>query len=147
MRIDGITPLLQSMLADTRTRDGFALPAAVASAAAAATAEAPPSTPPPVVPTSATSVQMMVALAAVDPVSERRRKIAVEADRGLTLLERLRDDLAHGAAPPERVQELATWVEAFVVPDDAAVTPEFAKVARDLEVRVRVELAKLDLNA
>jgi hypothetical protein len=146
MRIDGITPLLQSMLADTRTRDGFALPAAIASAAAA-TAEAPPSTPPPVVPTSATSVQMMVALAAVDPVSERRRKIAVEADRGLTLLERLRDDLAHGAAPPERVQELATWVEAFVVPDDAAVTPEFAKVARDLEVRVRVELAKLDLNA
>lgn len=144
MRIDGITPLLQSMLADPRTRDGFALPAAIA---AAATAEAPPSTPPPVVPTSATSVQMMVALAAVDPVAERRRRIAEDADRGLTLLERLRDDLAHGTAPPERVRELATWVESFAVPDDAAVTPEFAQIARDLEVRVRVELAKLDLNA
>ena len=145
MRIDGITPLLQSMLADARTRDGFALPAATTPAAAAS--EAPPSTPPPVVPTSATSVQMMVALAAVDPVSERRRKISVDADRGLTLLERLRDDLAHGAAPPERVRELATWVEAFVVPDDPAVPPELAQVARDIEVRVRVELAKLDLNA
>jgi len=74
-----------------------------------------------------------------------RRDATIDTPAGRADLGNLGAD--DGAAPPERVRELATWVEAFVVPDDAAVTPEFAQVARDLEVRVRVELAKLDLNA
>jgi hypothetical protein len=90
-----------------------------------------------------TSVEMLVALASVDPAVERRRKLAAEADRGLGLLERLYQDLQGDGVLPARLDELSAWVERFAVPDD----PELAEVARDIEVRVRVELAKHDLKA
>ncbi|GAA3707310.1 hypothetical protein GCM10022268_15910 [Sphingomonas cynarae] len=103
-------------------------------------------TPPPaVVPIAppTTSVAMLVAMAANDPVVEQRRKLAAEADRGLSLLERLQRDLATGEPTPERLEEMAAWVEGFTPPDDPALGP----VAREIELRVRVELAKHDLRA
>ncbi|WP_344692828.1 flagellar assembly protein FliX [Sphingomonas cynarae] len=111
-------------------------------------AEAEPvhATPPPaVVPIAppTTSVAMLVAMAANDPVVEQRRKLAAEADRGLSLLERLQRDLATGEPTPERLEEMAAWVEGFTPPDDPALGP----VAREIELRVRVELAKHDLRA
>lgn len=91
----------------------------------------------------ATSVEMLVALASVDPVVERRRKLAAEADRGLALLERLHEESLGGGVLPERLEQLSAWVASFAVPDD----PELASVAQDIELRVRVELAKHDLRA
>ncbi|MBD8545649.1 flagellar assembly protein FliX [Sphingomonas sp. CFBP 8760] len=101
----------------------------------------PPATVPIAPPT--TSVAMLVAMAANDPVVEQRRKLAAEADRGLSLLERLHRDLATGEPTPERLEEMAAWVEGFTPPDDPALGP----VAREIELRVRVELAKHDLRA
>lgn len=91
----------------------------------------------------ATSVEMLVALASVDPAVERRRKLAAEADRGLALLERLHEESLGGGVLPERLEQLSAWVAGFAVPDD----PELASVAQDIELRVRVELAKHDLRA
>lgn len=131
MRIDGINPLLPVTPAGAAPRhspDAFAPEPAPAAT----------STAPPVAPHPATSVEMLVALASVDPAVERRRKLAAETDRGLTLLERLRDGLERGAADPEHLHALADWVGGFAIPDD----PGLAEVARDIDLRVRVELAR-----
>ncbi len=91
----------------------------------------------------ATSVQMLVALAAIDPAVERRRKQAVEAERGLTLLDRLDREVAAGAPPAEALEALADWTRGFTLPDD----PQLAEIARAVDLRVRVELARHDLIA
>lgn len=106
-------------------KQGAALPAAV-----------PPATQP------ATSVQMLVALAATEPTVERRRRLAEGTDRGLALLEQLHAELVAGTPAPERLQELLEWSESFETPDD----PQLATVAREIELRVRVEMAKHDLT-
>lgn len=95
------------------------------------------------VPHPATSVQMLVALAAIDPAVERRRKQAVEAERGLTLLDQLDRAVAQGAPADEALTALAGWTQTFTLPDD----PQLAEIARAVELRVRVELAKHDLIA
>lgn len=105
----------------------------------------PPAASPPSAPVTppTTSVEMLVALASIDPAVERRRKLAAEADRGLALLERLHEESLGGGVMPERLEQLSAWVAGFAIPDD----PELASVARDIELRVRVELAKHDLTA
>jgi hypothetical protein len=138
MRIEGTTTALrQALLA--------ALPAAgEAFRKASATADLGlPATPPPIPlqATPATSVQMLVALAAIDSAVEKRRKAAVQADRGLTLLEQLDAAIAAGeAVEPAQMAALADWAADFARPDD----PLLAPIAEAIELRVRVELARYD---
>ena len=139
MRIAALPPaMLQSLLAAASPK----VERVVSDATAAEPQAAPPPNLPPA-PQAAASVQMLVALAANMPAAERRRRMAESADRGLSMLERLHAELAAGAVAPERLVELAAWAESFEVPDD----PVLAGLARDIEVRVRVEIAKHEVRA
>lgn len=136
MRIAGLSPVLQQALlaALPKAAEAFRVGTGIDGPAS------PPAALPPALP--ATSVQMLVALAAAEPRVERRRREAAVADRGLALLEGLHAELLVGAPAPERLQELVEWSESFTVPDD----PQLAGLAREIEVRVRVELAKYELR-
>ncbi|WP_169715646.1 flagellar assembly protein FliX [Sphingomonas mucosissima] len=93
-----------------------------------------------VVPT--TSVQMLVQLAAADPSVERRRKMAENAGRGLALLDRFDVETRVRPAAVEPLDALRDWLETFEMPDD----PELAAVMQEIELRVKVELAKHELR-
>ena len=88
------------------------------------------------------SVAMLVTLAAADPAVERRRKQAAQAERGLDALEALQRELLTGTATPERLREIVEWAATLETPDD----PVLAQIARDIDLRVRVELAKYDVQ-
>lgn len=144
MRIDGLqSALQQALLSSLAAKNGPFRPNGGGAASSAAPADGP--APPAInaVPHPATSVQMLVTLAAADPIAERRRKAVAQADRGLSLLEALHDELAAGLASPDRLRAMAGWAETFVLPDD----PRLAELAREIELRVRVEIAKHDLIA
>jgi hypothetical protein len=89
------------------------------------------------------SVQMLVTLSAADPNVERRRKLAQDADRGIEALERLHKELVVGVAAPERLQEIVEWSQNLEAPED----PVLASLVSDIDLRVRVELAKHDVLA
>lgn len=136
MRVEGVPPLigLAAILAGNERRPPAAFD--VDHAGGAPTPQGTQLTPP------ATSVEMLVALASVDPAVERRRKMAAQADRGLALLERLHQEALGGDILPERLEQLAQWSASFALPDD----PALAAVVRDIDLRVRVELAKHDIQ-
>lgn len=89
------------------------------------------------------SVAMLVTLAAADPMIERRRKQAVDAQRGIDMLDGLHRELVAGVVSPERLQAIVEWSESFQASED----PTLAAILADIDVRVRVELAKLDMRA
>jgi len=89
------------------------------------------------------NVAMLVTLAAADPGSERRRKAAADADRGLKTLDTLHKELLRGTATADRLRELAQWTASAEVPSD----PQLAALYREIDIRVRVELAKYDIEA
>lgn len=89
------------------------------------------------------SVAMLVTLAAADPAIERRRKQAVDAQRGVDMLDQLHRELVAGVVSPAKLQAIVEWSETFEHSDD----PALAAILSDIELRVRVELAKLDLQA
>lgn len=140
MRIENLqAPLLRSLMA--------ALPKA-ASSFSVAEGEGPAVRAPLTQGTNAAqplnpSVAMLVTLAAVDPGVERRRKQSVDAQRGLDQLEGLHRELVAGVVSPERLQAIVEWSETFQASDD----PALASILADIDVRVRVELAKLDMQA
>ncbi len=141
MRIDVTLPILRQTLLDAlgdlvRRPDGFR----PSVDPAAPVAPVPPAA---ALPMPSSSVAMLVAMAAVDPGPERRRRMAAATERGLGLLERIRDEMATGEASPAAVVELREWADGFAVPDD----PVLAPIARDIELRVRVELARYDMRA
>jgi hypothetical protein len=86
------------------------------------------------------SVEMLIALAAVDPERERKRRMAQQAEDGLDNLEALHAEIVSGAPSPERLHSLAAWAKALGQPDDS----QLADLVRDIELRVLVELAKLE---
>ncbi|MBY8337877.1 flagellar assembly protein FliX [Alteriqipengyuania sp. NZ-12B] len=88
------------------------------------------------------SVQMLVTLAAYDPDRERRRQMAEQGCDGLDALEALQVELATGEVTPERLEQLAEWVAQVEQPAD----PVLAEIIADIELRVRVELAKFDIE-
>ena len=139
MRIDNLTPLMaRSLLAALpKAAPGFAV-ADAETAAARPTPMQGAGTNQPV-----PSVAMLVTLAAADPAIERRRKQAVDAERGLDALDRLHKELATGTPSVERLQEIVEWSENFETSDD----PVLAGILSDIELRVRVELAKVDVSA
>lgn len=89
-----------------------------------------------------TSVQMLVAIAAGDPNVERRRKQAADAEKGLKALERLHVELVAGAPSVERLREIADWTRDTETPEE----PMLAQIMSEIDLRVRVELAKLDIE-
>ncbi|WHU04760.1 MULTISPECIES: flagellar assembly protein FliX [unclassified Sphingomonas] len=140
MRIENLQgPMLQSLLA--------ALPK-VASGFSVKEGEAPAAPAPVPQGTNAAqalnpSVAMLVTLAAADPAIERRRKQAVDAQRGVDMLDQLHRELVAGVVSPAKLQAIVEWSETFEHSDD----PALAAILSDIELRVRVELAKLDLQA
>lgn len=90
----------------------------------------------------ATSVQMLVHLAAADPSVERRRKMAENAGRGLALLEQLDTETRVRPAAVEPLDALRDWLESFEAADD----PQLAALMQEIELRVKVELAKHELR-
>lgn len=140
MRITGLPPAMQQSLLTALAKAGEDFKAAVQTAEPRSSAILPSTTSQATQP--ATSVEMLVALAAVEPPLERRRKIAQATNRGLLLLEQLHAELLAGTLPPERVEELVEWSESFEVPSD----PQLAALAREVELRVRVEIAKHEMR-
>lgn len=140
MRIENLqAPLLHSLMAalpkvasgfSVREGEAPAAPAPVHPGANAAQALNP-------------SVAMLVTLAAADPAIERRRKQAVDAQRGIDMLDQLHRELVAGVVSPARLTAIVEWSETFERTDD----PALAAILSDIELRVRVELAKLDLKA
>jgi hypothetical protein len=86
------------------------------------------------------SVEMLVALAAVDPEREKRRRMAQKAEEGLDNLEALHAEIVAGRPSSERLEGLAAWAKSIGKPDDS----QLADLVRDIELRVLVELAKLE---
>ena len=140
MRIDSLTPLMaRSLLAALpKAAPGFPVAEEEAAARQMPVPMQGPGTNQPV-----PSVAMLVTLAAADPAIERRRKQARDAERGLDALERLNKELATGTPSVERLREIVEWSENFEASDD----PVLAGILSDIELRVRVELAKLDIQA
>ncbi|MEW9854521.1 flagellar assembly protein FliX [Novosphingobium rhizovicinum] len=135
MQINAVSSLLQILLANEAKR---------------ATAAPVPSFEPPV-PTAVApatvgsptqSVQMLVTLAAamVPPEQERRRRVTKEAEKVLDALQMLQAALVVGVGATEPIKELRSWSEERTLPEDA----ELAALMDDLDLRVQVELAKLE---
>jgi hypothetical protein len=139
VRIDSLSPMLARTLlgALPKVESGFPLGRAAGTAA-----EVPP-TPDPSTAHPTTSVAMLVTLAAADPAIERRRKAAVQAEKGVDALDRLHKELVAGAPSVERLREIAEWSQSFEVPDE----PQLASIMAEIDLRVRVELAKHDIQA
>ncbi|MBB6124317.1 flagellar assembly protein FliX [Sphingobium subterraneum] len=97
----------------------------------------------PTSPTTLGSIQMLVALAAVSPTEERRRIQSAQARQGLDTLDRLHRELLSGRANRATLDQLAQWLQTRpdatrLRPDD----PKFAALLDDIDLRIRVELAK-----
>ncbi|WP_077509570.1 flagellar assembly protein FliX [Sphingomonas sp. LM7] len=140
MRIDNLTPLMaRSLLA--------ALPKAAPGFPVAEEEIAARQMPVPVQGSAANqpvpSVAMLVTLAAADPAIERRRKQAIDAERGVDALDKLHKELAAGTPSVERLQEIVEWSENIEASDD----PVLQSILSEIELRVRVELAKVDVQA
>lgn len=136
MRVVGLSSLLTQALLPTATPKNIPVmkPAE----------EAPASAAPAVATSPATSVQMLVAMAAAaEPAVERRRRMAADTEKGLRGLERLYAEMLTGAPSVERLREIAEWSETLVPPED----PELARIAAEIDLRVRVELAKHEVRA
>lgn len=137
MRIDSLSPMMaRNLLA--------ALPKSVPSLASRLDEQVAAAPHPQPVPGTlpATSVQMLVAIAANNPVAERRRKQARDVERGIDALDRLHKELVAGTPNVTRLREIVQWSETVPTPAE----PELAALMRDIDVRVRVELAKLDIQ-
>lgn len=138
MRIDSLSPLLARTLlaALPKAMPGFA-------AGMKEVAQDRPHVPDPATAHPTTSVAMLVTLAANDPQVERRRKLAVDAERGVAALDKLHKELVAGKPSVERLQEIVEWSENLEQSDD----PVLAQILSDIDLRVRVELAKIDVQA
>ncbi|WP_404367727.1 flagellar assembly protein FliX [Sphingomonas sp. MMS24-J45] len=119
-----VATLLQTALPKAA---GFAVAEKIAAPPAPATPVAQP-----------VSVEMLVTLATAEPAIERRRRAAADAERGLRALESLDRALSAGLPPVERLEEVAAWAAEEHAPQE----PELAALLKDIELRVRIELAK-----
>lgn len=132
MRVEGVSlPMRAMLVALTHGSGGFR---------PAASAPQPENRPPAPAPSlqAATSVQLLVALATAEEPKARREREARPLSHGLGLLERL----DRAAATHEPVADLLDQLAAWTGQIDASALPALADLARDIDLRVRVELAK-----
>ena len=138
VRISPMSSLLQQQLLAIlpKAEPGFrsALPQAEPASVPAMAQPQPAAVP-------ATSVQMLVQMAAADASVDRRRRIAEKAGRGLALLERLHAETIVPPAGVEALRGLENWLDTFEMPEDV----ELAGLMQEIELRVRVELAKHEM--
>ncbi len=137
MRVEGLTPLMARTLVSALPKVLPSFPISEAEAAAARPQPHAAQTPQPM-----PTVAMLVTLAAADPAIERRRKQAKQATEGLDVLETVHRELLAGTLDPGALQDLAEWAKSIETPDD----PVLAEIMRDIDLRVRVELAKYDVE-
>jgi hypothetical protein len=137
-----VAPGLSPVLLAERTLFAALTPTMAKVAPFAAVAE-PPSTASIVasVVQPATSVQMLVAMAATVPGGDLRTRAAARADAGLRVLAQLDSDVQNGRSRIESIQAIAAWADTPDVPDD----PVIASLLMDIELRVQVELAKHEI--
>lgn len=129
MRISSVVfPLIRDRL-PSRGREGST---ARAPASSERTAQAPP-------PACPQTVDMLLVLAAEEE-RERRRKLAETADKGLVALEALHEELLTGTPSPELLQDIVSWADGLPPSQE----PILADLMAAIELRARVELAKLD---
>lgn len=93
---------------------------------------------------AASAVGTMLALQEISEEEVRRRKLAQQGKNMLDELENLRRDLLIGAIPGERLQGLARQLS---VQKQSVADPRLAALIDDIELRVAVELAKLEMAA
>ena len=137
MEIDRLGPVIRPQRQSAAGASDRGLP----TPAAAAPPPPPPPSSPPVSPGLAqapTTVAMLMAMASADPQRDRRARMASDSARGVHLLDKLHRAVVAGEADAASLQALAEWLEGFEVPDD----PHLAALARDIALRVEVELAK-----
>lgn len=133
MRITGLASPIQNMLL-----------AALPKVAEFAAAEPPvQSASPAAAPAQPVSVEMLVALAASESPVDRRRRVAARADQALGALERLNAELLAGLPAVERLHEIAALAPTVAEQADPALAALFSEI----ELRMRVELAKHDIIA
>lgn len=138
MRIDHLSPILARNLlaALPKAAPGFALGGEELVAHGPHAPQASGATVP------MPSVEMLVTLAASQQAVERRRRLAKDAERGIDALDRLHKELLAGAPSADRLREIAEWSQTLDTPDD----PVLAALVADIDLRVRVELAKFDVE-
>lgn len=86
----------------------------------------------------------LVALQAAEDQGERRRRAVREGSEILDRLDALKVALLSGRVPPGELERLRTLVERL---DDGELEPELADIVREIDLRARVELAKLEKSA
>jgi hypothetical protein len=92
---------------------------------------------------SLTSVDALLALQAVeDPLTGHKKALQTGHDL-LDQLERLRADLLGGQVSPDRLQRIVGLIQRARTQED----PALAEVMGEIELRARVELAKLGIKS
>ncbi len=127
MRVASIQPLTGPLAAPTRVK------------APSLDVEQPAPMPPKMTAApTATTIEMLVAMAAdTDPRAERE-KMTRKGTQALDLLDRLNGKLMTGGNPADELDALSHWLEtAGDMPD-----PQIRHLMDEIELRIRVELAK-----
>lgn len=91
-------------------------------------------------PAAVSNLDAIVALQAIDNVSERRRRAVRQGSETLDVLDELKIALLSGTVPAAKLERLRALVERFEGHDDE---PELRELLRQIDLRARVELAKL----
>ena len=135
MRIEWTPPLRRA----AARRDGKTAAAAEPSFASALDGEA--ASPPAAPPTTAGTVSGLLTVQEVPDQFGRRRRAVQRGDAMLDRLDELRLGLLAGRLPRQRLDELAQLARTA---RDTVDDPRLALVLDEIELRVAVELAKLD---
>ena len=131
MRISGLPPIRPGDLRPTKAgRARFSVPSD--ENASSATGALQP----------LTSVDMLLAIAAIDDEAERRRQMAAPASAGLDALEAL-DEADDEEERRSKAEALAEWIGSAEPPAD----PYLALIQRQIELRALVEIAKIERDS
>jgi len=92
-------------------------------------------------PTAVSSVGALVALQAVVDSTERRRRAIDQGSEVLESLDELKIALLSGEETPARLAKLKAIIARY---EDGVEDPGLAEILRQIDLRARVELAKLE---
>lgn len=97
------------------------------------------------------SVHMLLALSALNPLEARRKQQIAQARRGLDGLEQLHTELMEGTVGSRTLEGLVQWLRDEKGERSALIEGDkddrtFAGLMDEIELRVRVELAKFNIE-